>query len=163
MVDGEAWTWTGELAVGGRMDPKIYLRNPGRNKETASVKVGKRWILSKRGHSRARRTGMEGALWGEGGGSRRGIGGGGGGWIPKSTREIRAGIRKQLGFQSWKDRQTPNAGMADQDGGGKGGGGGGGGGRRGPRIYLGTTDRNRNQQGMRSGKDGDFPNAGIAE
>ena len=69
MVDGEAWTWTGELEVGGRMDPKIYLRNLGRNQETASVKVGKRWILSKRGHSRARRTGMEGALWGEGGDS----------------------------------------------------------------------------------------------
>ena len=47
------------------MDPKIYLRNPGRNQETASVKVGKRWILSKRGHSRARRD-RGGGAWGGG-------------------------------------------------------------------------------------------------
>ena len=54
--------------------------------------------------------------------------------------------------------------MADQDGDrGEEGIGGGGGGRRGPRIYLGTPDRNRNKLGMRSGKDGYSPNAGIAE
>ena len=104
-----------------------------------------------------------------GGGSRRGVGGGGGGWIPKSTWEIRAGIKKQLGFNSWKGGQSPNADMAEQDGdrrvgrGGAGGVGGGGGGRRGPRIYLGTPDRNRNQLGLKSWKYGYSPNAGIAE
>ena len=85
MVDGEEWTWTGELEVGGRMDPKIYLRNlpgnPGRNQETARVSVVEKWTVSKRGHG--------GPRWGEGGGLEVEEGDG---EVLESTWELQTGI-----------------------------------------------------------------------
>ena len=74
-----------------------------------------------------------------------------GGWILKSTREIRAGISKQLALKSGKDGYSPNTGIAEQDGTGMEGAWGVGKsegnwrrrGRMDPKIYPGNPGRNQ--------------------